>query len=1203
MKARVIKVPLKQLIGAVESDPSPLETHPTEGQKRSGKYRKGHVKISGLSISVENRAGSTRNGRARNGRPWAVTMASHYGYIKGTVGADGDHVDVIIKPWTPANWQGTVFIVNQVNPGNRRFDEHKAVLGASSEAEARAIYAAGYHADWKGLGDIQAMPFAEFKRWAFSRRARKRLELAAIPNRRRSIGRIDRIIELMANSNGSREFAPDHQNKPKFRKSWPKLAEVRYRKDIHEQDVDRGATNYLKAAGAGALAGIAARGALPRGKRALAGAAAGLGAEGLIREIGGRHRDYYGDRTLTAKRSELLPAAAGIAAAGVLGLRRLKRLEARPGRLVQLARDEQGDLSRQRRKLAYYGTIAALGLGGAGLLLHKSGKLAAAEAAAKAALPAPKIPVGRGTVERTAKANALRASRGYIHLPPTAAAVPDTRLAKVNRKRFDKMPPERQALAGRLESQARDAENFSPEERRKFRLGFGKVRTQERFARRLGRMIYFGLTHPPTAANPLLLFGGVGQMRDDNNRFVDPLGVAAGMKTAYTRRRDGSYESVNVPITHGQVLRSAYQRGHTVKTWGSRVGGLVRDVGDVVTGKARRQDEMGHPQRREWEKSWFKKASGAAVAGAGVLAGAAVLRHNPKARSWVASRAAGTKKFVNSKLPDFFPTRQFSEEDAPFLRSVIRLDIPEMPLAIVQSRARRLLGNNFVRSAAVGGAALGGAGALSAGLMPDNPNKPRVQSAAEGAVKDGIFGAALYGATEPLFKKALRTPVLASRRLPRRLVQFDSPPEDHSRLRRIAGTALAGAGVATLPAALPVLRIQGRRLLSKAPKTIQRAVGHHAEHEAGLAVADYLRSAERVGKSPLGPFLGAASGRQIAQATKGRGVLGRKLSASEAGNAHFTASHWRRFTIGGKTGHEMWDWEVGGGLRNRAGLATHYDTALNRAGIARHELLPSRRTPEDVFHAGRRKVHAEVDRNIATHGDDYHAAIQRIATTTKDRDVRGYFRALATDKAKPSAHYARIAAASPAAIAGAAALSVSGRKKEGNRVNFERGDMLYRHLQPARLYREGLRFGKSPERGSEQAGRVARLLATVRPIPQGWNPARAPMRDARSMPLAMAARIPLVMLDGTASNWDVRDARGRSARVFAPGSRRRVRREKEWHEQVGNQRKLLAGLAVAGTVGGVAAGRYLFPKRIAEGEPAPMKKIIDATGLFRKAVK
>jgi hypothetical protein len=49
--------------------------------------------------------------------------------------------------------------------------------------------------------------------------------------------------------------------------------------------------------------------------------------------------------------------------------------------------------------------------------------------------------------------------------------------------------------------------------------------------------------------------------------------------------------------------------------------------------------------------------------------------------------------------------------------------------------------------------------------------------------------------------------------------------------------------------------------------------------------------------------------------------------------------------------------------------------------------------------------------------------------------------------------------------------------------------------------------------------------------------------------------------------WDLRDARGRSARVFAPNSKRRVRRESKWHERKRNQRNLLIGGGLVAAIG------------------------------------
>ena len=61
-------------------------------------------------------------------------------------------------------------------------------------------------------------------------------------------------------------------------------------------------------------------------------------------------------------------------------------------------------------------------------------------------------------------------------------------------------------------------------------------------------------------------------------------------------------------------------------------------------------------------------------------------------------------------------------------------------------------------------------------------------------------------------------------------------------------------------------------------------------------------------------------------------------------------------------------------------------------------------------------------------------------------------------------------------------------------------------------------------------------------------------------------------VDPLEKGWDLRDARGRSARVYAPGSKKRDRREKDWGEKTDNIR-LVRNIAIAGTIaGGVGAG-------------------------------
>lgn len=146
----------------IEAARAEVAPDPTEAQKEAGNYKKGHLTLQGLDVALENPKGSTRSGTDRDGKVWQSTMAHDYGYIKRTMGADGDHVDVFIGDKPESN---TVYVVDQVDPKTGKFDEHKVMMGFADEQAARAGYLANYEKGWKGLSAIKAMPVEEFKRW------------------------------------------------------------------------------------------------------------------------------------------------------------------------------------------------------------------------------------------------------------------------------------------------------------------------------------------------------------------------------------------------------------------------------------------------------------------------------------------------------------------------------------------------------------------------------------------------------------------------------------------------------------------------------------------------------------------------------------------------------------------------------------------------------------------------------------------------------------------------------------------------------------------------------------------------------------------------------------------------------------------------------------------------------------------------------
>lgn len=140
------------------------ETNPTEAQKEAGNYRKGHIKVDGFDIALENPKGSTRSGKDANGKEWSITMKHDYGYIRGTKGTDGDHIDVYLSDNPTA---GNVYVVDQINQQTGAFDEHKVMYGFGSMEEAVQAYRDQYEDGWK-VGKVTEVSREEFKKWVDS---------------------------------------------------------------------------------------------------------------------------------------------------------------------------------------------------------------------------------------------------------------------------------------------------------------------------------------------------------------------------------------------------------------------------------------------------------------------------------------------------------------------------------------------------------------------------------------------------------------------------------------------------------------------------------------------------------------------------------------------------------------------------------------------------------------------------------------------------------------------------------------------------------------------------------------------------------------------------------------------------------------------------------------------------------------------------
>lgn len=150
----------------------PVNVLPSQAQKEAGNYKKAHVTWNGLDISIENPKGSTRSGTGKDGKPWSVRMPDHYGYIKRTSGADGDHVDVYLGPDRASD---KVFVVDQVDHDTKNFDEHKAMLGYRDKASALSAYRSAF-SDGRGgarVGAVTELSVDAFKAWLRGAGAKK----------------------------------------------------------------------------------------------------------------------------------------------------------------------------------------------------------------------------------------------------------------------------------------------------------------------------------------------------------------------------------------------------------------------------------------------------------------------------------------------------------------------------------------------------------------------------------------------------------------------------------------------------------------------------------------------------------------------------------------------------------------------------------------------------------------------------------------------------------------------------------------------------------------------------------------------------------------------------------------------------------------------------------------------------------------------
>ena len=119
------------------------------------------IDVSGIQCVIE-----TAKGESRLGYGWASVMPAHYGYINGTSSAEGptEQMDCYVGDDLLAD---KAWVIDQRDPYNKRFDEHKVMLGFPDRELALDTYRNSFN-DGLGemrIGDVREMDVSTLKEW------------------------------------------------------------------------------------------------------------------------------------------------------------------------------------------------------------------------------------------------------------------------------------------------------------------------------------------------------------------------------------------------------------------------------------------------------------------------------------------------------------------------------------------------------------------------------------------------------------------------------------------------------------------------------------------------------------------------------------------------------------------------------------------------------------------------------------------------------------------------------------------------------------------------------------------------------------------------------------------------------------------------------------------------------------------------------
>jgi hypothetical protein len=157
---------------ALDAAAHPKNDGSTAAQQAANNAKAGHVDLHGLDVTIQVPKGGLRKGVDAKGNAWERPASDHYGHIRATEAADGEQHDVYLGPHAESP-DAKVFVIDQVKPGTKIFDETKSMVGYTNGKAARTSYQKNFPKGMSTFGGIREMSIGEFKDWVRSDASKK----------------------------------------------------------------------------------------------------------------------------------------------------------------------------------------------------------------------------------------------------------------------------------------------------------------------------------------------------------------------------------------------------------------------------------------------------------------------------------------------------------------------------------------------------------------------------------------------------------------------------------------------------------------------------------------------------------------------------------------------------------------------------------------------------------------------------------------------------------------------------------------------------------------------------------------------------------------------------------------------------------------------------------------------------------------------